>query len=156
LRTAVLRRPRHSRPADVAALRNNLEDVLPAFKKRFPQYAVFDLDAVRIERFGLNADFIERHRLSWIDGLIRGSGEDLGDPNHDKHREHDVQDYIRRFGKRRVEADALVTRPQAGRDLCERAILEYINPDGIARYERARQEKRQEMRQALDQLLSAL
>ena len=67
-----------------------------------------------------------------------------------------MQDYIRRFGKRRVEADALVTRPQAGRDLCERAILEYINPDGIARYERGRQEKRQEMRQALDQLLSAL
>ena len=27
-----------------------------------------------IDRFGLNADFIRRHRLTWIDNLITGSG----------------------------------------------------------------------------------
>ena len=136
-------------------LRANLEDLLVVFWKHFPEYRYFDLDAVEIERFGLNADFIEQHGLSWTEGLITGSGKDLGDPSHRKNGDHDVQDYIRRFGQRKVEADALVTRPQAGRDLCERTILQYIDLDGIAKYEHERRQKRQEMRQALDRLLKA-
>jgi hypothetical protein len=135
------------------SLRANFEDVLTAFKATYREYEDFDLDAVEIERFGLNADFIERHGLSWTQGLITGSGMDLGDPGHRKHLEHDVQDYIRRFGERKVEADALVTRPQAGRDLCEQAILKYIDMDGVERFLEERRQKRQEMRQALDQLL---
>ena len=31
-------------------------------------------DNLIIDRFGLNADFIRRHRLTWIDNLITGSG----------------------------------------------------------------------------------
>jgi hypothetical protein len=58
-------------------LRANLEAVLRAFGAAFPQYADFDLDKVVIERFGLNADFIKRHGLSWTQGLITGSGMDL-------------------------------------------------------------------------------
>lgn len=136
-------------------LRANLEDVELAFKKHFPQYRAFDIGAIQIERFGLNADFIEQHGLTWTEGLITASGKDLGDPSHKKNGDHDIQAYIKRFGQRKVEADALVTRPQAGRDLCERAILKHINLDGIALYEEAQRQKRQEMRQALDQLLNA-
>jgi hypothetical protein len=136
------------------SLRANLEDLLVVFKKHFPQYRDFDLGAVKIERFGLNADFIERHGLSWIEGLITASGKDLGDPSHKKNGDHDVRDYIRRFGQRKVEADALVTRPQAGRELCEMAILQHIDLNGIAEYEHALTQKRQEMRRALDQLLN--
>jgi hypothetical protein len=136
-------------------LRANLEDVLPAFKKKFPQYRRFDLGDVVIERFGLDAAFIERYRLSWTQGLITGSGLDLGDPSHAKHFEHDVQDYIQRFGEQKVEGDALVTRPQAGRALCERAIPKYVNQDDITRFERARARLRRAMRQALDQLLKS-
>ena len=33
---------------------------------------------VKIERFGLNADFVDHHGITWIDGLITGSGKDLG------------------------------------------------------------------------------
>jgi hypothetical protein len=135
------------------SLRDNLEELLGAFKARFPEYEDFDLDKVVIKRFGLNADFIERHRLSWTKGLITGSGKDLGDPSHRKHGEHDVQDYIRRFGERKVEADALVTRPEAGRALCERAILEFIDQDGIDEYKQERLRRQGEMRIALDRLL---
>jgi hypothetical protein len=136
------------------SLRANLEDLLVVFKKHFQEYRDFDLDAVKIERFGLNADFIERHGLSWIEGLITASGKDLGDPSHRKNGDHDVQDYIKRFGRRKVEADALVTRPQAGRALCEQAILQHIDLNGIAEFEQERREKREEMRLALDQLLN--
>ena len=34
-----------------------------------------------IDRFGLNADFIRRHRLTWIDNLITGSGGNLAEQN---------------------------------------------------------------------------
>jgi hypothetical protein len=136
-------------------LRANLENVLPAFKATYPDYEDFDLDGVEIMRFGLDADFIEAQGLTWTEGLITGSGMDLGDPSHRKNGDHDVQSYIARFGERKVEADALVTRPDAGRDLCERAILEFIDLDGVAEFEAERAEKREEMRAALDQLLRA-
>jgi hypothetical protein len=38
-----------------------------------------------ISRFGLNADFINRHRLTWIDNLETSSGKQLDDENHDDH-----------------------------------------------------------------------
>jgi hypothetical protein len=96
------------------ALRSNLADVLPAFRRTYPEWEDFDLDAVVIERFGLNADFIKVNRLSWTDYLVTGGGKDLGDPTHGIHWNRDVQAYIKKFGRKKVEADALVTRPQAG------------------------------------------
>jgi hypothetical protein len=133
-------------------LRANLDDVLPAFKATYPEYDDFDLDEVEIERFGLDANFIEANGLSWTQGLITGH---LGDPSHRKHGDHDVQSYLARFGERKVEADALVTRPEAGRALCEDAILKYIDLDGVEEFEEERRQKREEMRAALDQLLRA-
>ena len=111
------------------ALRSNLEGVLLAFRRAYPEWEDFDLDAVRIERFGLNADFIKVNRLSWTNNLITGGGKDLADPEHTLHWNRDVQDYIKRFGERKVEGDALMTRPQAGRELCEAAILSYLDED---------------------------
>jgi hypothetical protein len=75
-------------------------------------------DNLEIERFGLNADFIRRHRLTWIDNLITGSGGNLADPRHPDHFKPYVQNYIHEFGARKVEANALVVRPEAGRKLC--------------------------------------
>ena len=87
-----------------------------------------------IDRFGLNADFIAAHNLTWIDNLETGSGKNLADPRH-KNFHHDyVQNYIKRFGVRKVEANALVVRPQAGRELCRTAIEKYLRLDGIHEY----------------------
>ena len=44
-----------------------------------------DEDDLTIERFGLNYDFIESNRITWVDGLKTGGGLDLEDPNHKDH-----------------------------------------------------------------------
>ena len=69
-------------------------------------------DNLTIERFGLNYDFIQKHRLTWINNRITGcksgpmKGVCLSDPKHTDHLKLYVQDYIRKFGVRKVEAEA--------------------------------------------------
>jgi hypothetical protein len=45
-----------------------------------------------------------------------------------------VQDYLRQFGARKVEANALVVRPVEGRELLEKAILQYVPVTALATY----------------------
>ncbi|MBA7605985.1 hypothetical protein ES703_13121 [subsurface metagenome] len=82
--------------------------------------------SVQIDRFGLNEDFINRFSLSWIDGLITGGGKDLADPGHKRHYADYIQDWLKRYGARKVESNALVVRPKEGRKLCEKAIRQYV------------------------------
>lgn len=91
-------------------------------------------DNLIIDRFGLNSDFIEQHGLTWIDNLETASGRRLDDPRHPDHGKAYVQDYLSEFGVRKVEANALVVRPEGGRDLCRRAILQYIDEDATDRW----------------------
>lgn len=102
-----------------------------------------------INRFGLNADFIDSNNLTWIDELETGSGGNLADPRHEDHNKPYVQNYLQCFGARKVEANALVVRPEQGRQLCRAAILRYIDEDGIDAYRRTLATARQEARQAI-------
>jgi hypothetical protein len=102
-----------------------------------------------MERFGLNADFIERHNLTWIGGLQTGSGKDLGDPSHRQHNADYVQQYLERFGRRKVEANALVVWPEAGQQLCREAIEKHLDLGAIGAYERVLAEMRQRVRAEL-------
>jgi hypothetical protein len=90
-----------------------------------------------IERFGLDANFIDKHGIEWIDNLGTGSGDDLADPDHPDHFKDYVQDYIRKFGARKVEANALVVHVAAARKLCRDTLLKYIThkAKAPARYE---------------------
>jgi hypothetical protein len=107
-------------------------------------------DNLTIDRFGLNLDFVKEHDLTWIDNLETGSGKDLADPNHPDHYKPYVQDHMEMCGgARKVEANALVARPEAGRDLCRRAILKYLDLDGIRRYEERLAEERERVKEAL-------
>jgi hypothetical protein len=45
-----------------------------------------------------------------------------------------VQNYLRDYGARKVEANALVIRPEAGRRLCLDAITKYIDADAPQEY----------------------
>jgi hypothetical protein len=83
-------------------------------------------DNLIIERFGLTFDFIEQHSLTWIDNLETGDGKRLDDEKHRNHFKPYAQNYIRQFGARKVEANALVVRREEGRKLCRQAILRYI------------------------------
>ncbi len=110
-------------------------------------------DNLIIDRFGLNYEFIQEHNLTWIDNLETGSGQRLDDQNHPDHDKAYVQDYIRRYGVRKVEANALVVRPDAGRELCRQAILRYIDTDLIGIYEERLTSAREEVRQEVVRLI---
>jgi hypothetical protein len=122
-------------------LRKHFEDLTPAIG--------WSPNFLTIERFGLNHDFIEENNLTWIEGLKTSSGKDLGDSKHPQHNADFVQDYIEKFGRRKVEANALVVRPEAGRRLCREAIEKHLDIAAIATYEQALQAQRQLAKLAL-------
>jgi hypothetical protein len=64
-----------------------------------------------------------------------------------------VQDYLRKYGARKVESDALIKKPEAGRELCRQAILKYVPASAIRRYQRKLIPVRTELRRELDRLL---
>jgi hypothetical protein len=111
-------------------------------------------DKLIIDRFGLNYDFIQRHRLTWIENLITGSKHDLADRYHPDHFKPYVQNYLREFGARKVEANALVVRPEAGRKLCRDAILKYVPADAVERYEHRLATEQRKAKRAIWRLLN--
>lgn len=113
-------------------------------------WAPSDLD---IDRFGLNHDFIEANKLSWVDNLETSSGGRLDDPRHRDHCKPYVQSYVRQFGVRKVEANALVTRSRAGRELCEQTILKYINVDAAEEYSDFIDEQQEEVRGLINSMM---
>ena len=88
-----------------------------------------------IDRFGLNIDFIETQGLTWIEGLTTGSNQDLADASHRDHDKAYVQAYLRRYGARKVEANAMVVRPQPSRALLRETIARYVPVDAPRRYQ---------------------
>jgi hypothetical protein len=123
-----------------ACLRKNLSELL-SHAEWLPL-----MDHLTIDRFGLNADFITKHNLTWIDNLDTGSGRSLADPKHKDHNAEYVQSYLREFGVHKVEANALVVRPDAGRELCKQAILQYLPEDAPNQYLAALKPRREQVR----------
>jgi hypothetical protein len=122
-------------------MRKNMEDLAQAVR--------WSPDNLVIIRFGLNAEFIDEHDLTWIENLETSSGGQLDDPDHNDHDKSYVQDYIAEFGVRKCEANALVVEPEVGRQLCRDAILEHIPADAVERYERKLDRLRKQLRRAL-------
>lgn len=126
-------------------IKNNLNDMSKA--------AGWSPENLIIDRFGLNYDFIMETGLSWVNNLETSSGGRLDDPRHNDHRQPYVQNYINKFGVRKVEANALVTRPEAGRQLCREAINKYLTHDSINNYWGAKRKAIAEVRAELAHLL---
>jgi len=126
-------------------LRSNMADLAKAVG--------WSPDKLIIDRFGLNYNFIQRHRLTWIDNLITGSGGDLADPDHADHFKPYVQNYLREFGARKVEANALVVRPDAGRKLCLDAILRYVPQNAVVKFKRKLSRLQQQAHREIVQLM---
>jgi hypothetical protein len=148
------------------ALRNNMKELEGAVNCELAQDGIPDLniDDVIIERCGLNYDFINRNRLSWIDGLATGSGKRLDDINHKDHKKPYVQDYLKNYcpdwvppltpftvgtGARKCEANALVVQPKKARKLCLQNILRYLHRSDPIRYLNALKEPREELRREI-------
>jgi hypothetical protein len=128
------------------SLRSNLTDLANAVG--------WDPVNLEIDRFGLNADFINQHRLTWIDNLETGRGGDLGDRRHRDHHLEYVQSYLATFGRRKVEANALVVRVDAGRELCRDAILKYIDVAQVEVYRETLEQNRQLVADEVERLLA--
>lgn len=108
-------------------LRSNLAEMAGA--------VAWEPDNLVIDRFGLNYDFIVANNLIWIDNLETGSGKRLDDPRHKDHGKLYVQNYLKQFGARKVEANALVVRVEQARQLCDDAIQRWLqDPDAPERY----------------------
>jgi hypothetical protein len=82
-----------------------------------------DFDVVPV---GLTEQQIDTMGLMRIDNLETGGGRDLSDPSHPDHWKPYVQDYIRRFGVWKCEANALVGHPARARAMLEDAINRFI------------------------------
>lgn len=87
----------------------------------YPEFEVFNI--------GLTEDQINTLDLMKIGNLETGGGRDLSDPRHPDHYKPYVQDYLRRFGVWKCEANALVGKPAQARRLLEGAINRYIPAD---------------------------
>lgn len=115
----------------------------------------YDPSELIIDRFGLNYDYILANGYTWIDNLITGNTQkkmDLGDPHHPNHKLPYVQQYLRTVGRRKCEANVIVTTPGQARDLCREAIEKYIGAESLIRFEQKRDQVRQDYNEVLDRL----
>jgi len=127
----------------------SISDTLMSLFEEMARAVGWNPSRLIVDRFGLNAAFINANGLTWIDGLETSSGTDLVDRSHPDHNKPYVQNYIRRFGARKVEANALVVRPEQGRDLCRGAILKYIDESAVEAYRIDIEAMREEARRAI-------
>jgi len=104
----------------------------------------YDPTNLIIDRFGLNYDFIIENNLTWIDNLMTGRGLDLASPSHKNHYLPYVQNYLKQYGARKCEANALIKEKVVGKKLCRSAIEKYLGPDALNRFEKKRQAIRDE------------
>lgn len=123
----------------------------------------YDPSNLHIERFGLNADFIEEHNLTWIDNLVTGGenvlaieedgvikpgiikkGKNAGKPHQNYFMPY-MQDYLKRFGVRKCEANAIIVIPEVARDYIRDVIEGWIGTDALGRFEQRRIDTKAEM-----------
>lgn len=105
----------------------------------------YDPKDLIIQRFGLNYDFIQRHKLTWIDNLITGSKKNLASPSHKNFKMPYVQAYIKKFGIRKCEANAIVPMPKEARKLVEDAILSFLGKNATSRFDEKMELVKEEM-----------
>jgi hypothetical protein len=109
----------------------------------------YDPKNLKIVRFGLNKDFIDKHNLSWIDNLITGSGQDLGNPKHKNHDMTYVQDYLKTIGRRKCEANAIVVIPEVARAFVDSVIKSFLGDNAEERFKAKRQAAKDEIKNYL-------
>lgn len=129
-------------------LRKNLQQVSEVFWNDGSDG--YDPSNLEIQRFGLNYDFIQQNKYSWIENLITGSGKDLASPNHKNYRMPYVQQYLKKVGARKCEANAVVTTPDVARQLMRDTIEAYVGKGAIKRFEKKRKAVENEYKQHLD------
>lgn len=106
-----------------------------------------------IDRIGLNKDQVERWGFPWIDNLeTSGSDHPLDSPKHPDYDMDYVQNWLNEYGVRKVEANALVTQPEIGRELFKDSVEKYLTENPKEEYERRREKKKKDVQQYLSDI----
>ncbi len=155
------------------ALKHNFEEIRDcweAYERDLDrQVEGWDPENLIVDRFGLNADFIDEKGLTWIDNLETGGGyyaEVIGGEivqgkirkgnKWEPHPGFDcdyVQEYLQEHGVRKCEANALVVAPAAGRELALQAINKHIPRARLVEHIKNRAIGKKESKQAIEALL---
>jgi len=127
-------------------------------------FSGYDPSNLIIDRFGLNYDFIIENNLTWINNLKTGGHGELaklvngrivqgktknGGPHPNFHLAY-VQEYLKKVGVRKCEANALVVKPEQSRMICRDAIERYLHHDAINRFKKKRDTVEHEISSYLD------
>lgn len=123
-------------------IKKNLEDIQKATK--------YDPKNLIIERFGLSIDFITANHLLWIENLITGSKLDLSNPKHADHKKAYVQDYLKAYGVRKCEANAILPIKELAIQDCERTILKHLGSESSKEYDKKLKEAQKAVRDLME------
>lgn len=109
----------------------------------------YDPKDLEIQRFGLNPDFIKKHKLSWIDNLVTSTGGELaiagkdgkilpgktstGKPHPNFNLPY-LQNYLKKYGVKKCEANSIVVIPEIARQMCDRAVKDVLGDDAHDRF----------------------
>ena len=112
----------------------NISNLIKKNLNDLSQATGWTADNLIFDRFGLNHDFIEENNLSWIDNLETGAGKNLESAKHPDHKKAWVQDYITSYGIRKVEANSLIVRIEAGKRLFKTTLDKYLDYERVDRF----------------------
>ena len=115
----------------------------------------WDPEPVEVIRFGLDKPQIDALGLTWIDNLITSSGKNLADPEHPDHRKPYVQNYIKDFGERKVEANALAAKPEDARRIVEDFINRFVPSNWPQDHQERLEPRREEAKKAFAAVMAA-
>lgn len=107
-----------------------------------------------IRRFGLDASFIDRYGLTWINNLKTGSGGELArvvdgefvaglTKNGKPHKNFNMpylQKYLHDFGVKKCEANAIIPMPEIARNFVKESITEFLGDEALDRFEEKRRD----------------
>ncbi len=118
-----------------------------------------DPSFIHFHRFGLNYEYIIENDLVWTDNLTTGSkvknALPLDNPRHKNHNDAHVQDYIQKYGVRKVEANALLKDIAMARQLLRDEINKYITENELDEYEDSLIESRNDLKKSFEKLWDA-
>lgn len=109
-------------------------------------------DNLEVDPIGLTYEFIDGNRLVWVDNLITSSGKNLADPNHPDHNKPYVQNYIKEYGPRKCEANAILkVIPEAQLD-CIKSIQRYLGEgeEPFEEYKKELEKNRNKVKSVMD------
>ena len=134
---------------------SNLENNFKALEKG----TGMDTGNIIIDVFGLTYDYIIENDLVWVENLDTGSSSKtkmgLENQRHPDHYKPYVQDYLAKYGARKVEANALLKDIPMARNLLEDNITKYIGEYALQEYKASLIGSRDELRKAFEKVWSA-